>query len=247
MISKHSFAKYAAAVAGASALILAFAGSASAATTAPKQTPASLSTLISQNDSLITKRIANLTAADTKIAGMDGIQSSVVSTIAATTQTEIQSLTALKAKIDADTTMAAVRKDQKSISSFSPTVPQERSLAMSDRVSKIIANITALQAKLQTRITEAQSKGTDVTALQAAYADITAKLADASIQSQSVQTALITPVTTTTTTKSSAKGEKKAVTLASRDGIQAANADLKAARTDIQTIIDGLNVNKTTS
>ncbi len=90
-------------------------------------------------------------------------------------------LTALKARIDADTTVAALRAD---IARIAPAyrvyllvVPKTHLVAAADATEKASARFGPLASELQNLINLAKAAGKDVTAAQAALDDLNAKVA----------------------------------------------------------------------
>ena len=83
-----------------------------------------------------------------------------------------------------------------------------------------------------------QAAGKNVTALAAASADMTAKMADANAQAQAAQNGVssLLPDQGNATVIAS----NKAALIAARADIKTSTTDLKAARADIQTILSGL-------
>ena len=240
MTYKNTIIQSAAGVASVAALLAGFALTASAATTTGSAT--ALARVISRSDTAITARITALNNLSTRIGGMKNVPASEKASISSEVQTEIGTLTTLKGKIDADTDVATARADAKTITAdyriYALVVPQGYIVASSDRISTIVGLMNAIQAKLQTRITAAQTAGKDVTALQAAITDMTAKLSDATSQAQSAQTgvASLVPDQGNTTVAAS----NKAALVAARANLKTANSDIKAARQDVQTVINGL-------
>jgi len=92
-------------------------------------------------------------------------------------------LTALKASIDGDTTLAALRTDVGKIAPdyrvYLLVVPKTHLVAASDATAKAIARFGPLSSELQTLINQAKADGKDVAAAQAALDDLNAKVAQA--------------------------------------------------------------------
>ncbi|MBU6388859.1 hypothetical protein KGQ72_03240, partial [Patescibacteria group bacterium] len=98
--------------------------------------------------------------------------------------------------------------------------------------------MTDLGAKIQTRITAAQSAGADVSAFAAVYADMNAKIADAKTQAAAAQ-AGVSGLTPDQGDKTKATANRNAL-IAARADLKTATKDLQAARADIKTIVQGL-------
>ena len=242
MNTKNIVSKVAIGVAGVSTALLGFAFTASAATTVS----ATLPTIIGRSDTAITTRIAALNKMSARIGEMKNVPASEISNIANEVQTETTNLTNLKTKIDADTNVAAARADEKTITGdyriYALVIPQASIVASSDRVSTIAGMITALQTKIQARITADQTAGKDVTALATANADITAKVTDATSKASLAQSAVVSlaPDQGNATVAAS----NKSALLGAHANMQVSATDLKAARADIKTILAGLKADK---
>ena len=117
-------------------------------------------------------------------------------------------------------------------------MPQARIAAAADREVTLITMMNQLGAKLQARISASQSAGADVSKLLAALTDMSAKLSNASTQAQaavSVSAGLAPDEGEKTKMAANAAALKSA-----RTSIQAAHTDLVAARKDADQIIKGL-------
>ena len=246
MIYKHTIIKTVAGFAGVATLVAGFALSASAAGTT--NSSAALTRIIARSDTAITTRINSLNTLAARIAGMKNVTAAEQASLSSEVQTQISDLTTLKAKIDADTDIATARTDAKTITDgyriYAMVIPRGYIVASSDRVTTIVGLMNTIQAKLQARITTAQTAGKDVSALQTAMTDMTAKLSDATTQATNAQSSvvLLVPDQGSTTIASS----NKAAIQASRADIKTATSDLKTVRTDIQTIMNGLKAVNTT-
>jgi hypothetical protein len=193
-------------------------------------------------DQEITRRIAALNALQTRVSQMQEVSASFKASLAATVQNEITSLTNLQAKIDADTDLATLKTDVMSITAdyrvFMLVLPESRIAAAADRVVTLSSMFSSLGTKLQARIQTAAGAGADVTALNAALADISAKIADVQNQAQTAVTSTVSlqPDQGDKTVEASNTAALKAA----RADIQAAQKDLVAARADVKTIVAGL-------
>lgn len=190
-------------------------------------------------DQEIDRRVTSLNNLIAKINAMKKLPSEQKNSLAGKVQAEISSLTALKAKIDADTDAATLRTDKQSIVTsyrvYALFMPQIGLLATSDRVSVLIDKFSDLSAKIELRIQDAQTKGKNVQALQAAFADMKAKIADAKSQIATIQTEVssLTP---------EGYPSNKSTLLDARSKLKVVLDDLKTARQDVKTIIQGLRV-----
>lgn len=152
---------------------------------------------------------------------------------------EINTLTQLKTQIAADTSTTTLKADVESVTKnqrvYALVMPQISIAASADRVLAVAAQMDALAPKLQARITAAAAAGMNVSAAQTAYADMTAKVADAKVQAQAATslTANLKPDNGDKTLfASNAQALKDA-----RAKLKLAEADLRTARKDVNTIL----------
>lgn len=203
---------------------------------------ARLSTIIARGDADIDARIAALNKLNTRVQEMKNGSATLKANIASQIETNITNLTLLKAKIDADTDVTVARSDDQSIFNayriYALLVPQSWILASADRVTTLGGLMTTLGAKIQARISANQAAGKDVSALTTAYADMTAKIADANTHAASAE-AKVSGLTPDQGDKAKATANKNAL-LAARADIKTATQDLHAARADIKTMLQGL-------
>jgi hypothetical protein len=245
MIKKNKILKSALCFAGSTMFLLGFAFPV-LAETAGANTPLvpaeTLSKIIARSDAAITARIDALNKRLLRINEMKKVSDSEKGFATAQVQKQIDALTTLKIKIDADTDIATARDDAKKITEnyriYALIIPQMSIIASADRISIIVDLVTTLETKLQSRITDAQNSGKDVTALQTALTDIGSKLTDAGAQ---VKTALslVTSLSPDQGDATVAAANHTALLSAHTD-IKAAMADIQAIRKDIDTIIKGL-------
>ncbi len=200
-------------------------------------------TAISRGDTEITRRIAALNDLNTRIQAMQKVTDAFKAGISASITNEVNTLTTLKAKIDADTDLATLKTDIQSITGsyrvFALVLPQGRIAAAADREVELVSMMSTLGAKLQARITTAQQGGATTTALTAALTDMAAKLQDAQTQAEAAVTAsasLLPDGGDKTKMASNDAALKQA-----RADLKTAQTDLAAARKDVTTIVSGLN------
>ena len=190
----------------------------------------------------IDRRVADLNQLKTRIDGMKRVSDSSKTSLKGSIDAQIQILTDLKAKIQADTDDATLKADIQSITKsyriYMLVMPQVAVLATTDRIHTTMDLMTTFGTKLQTRITDAQTAGKDVTALQAAYADYTAKISDAGVQADAAS-ALVVNLKPDNGDQATMDANKKALADA-KAKLKVAQSDLKTARKDAQTIVQGL-------
>lgn len=216
--------------------------SAETGTTSTAGAEARLPKIIARSDAAIVARIADLNKLNTRIAGLKNVSDAAKTNIANEVQTNNEGLTSLKAKINADTDAGTALIDEKSIYGsyriYALVIPQGFILAAADRVGTIADMMTTTGTKLEARINVGKTAGKDVTALETALADFSAKISDARAQAATVESGVASLVPD--------QGDKTklqantAALKAARANIKTATQDLQAARKDAGTIIAGL-------
>lgn len=190
----------------------------------------------------IERRISSLNKLAARISGMKKVSDAEKSAISAEVTAEISELSSLKAKIDADKDIETLRADVRSITAsyriYALVIPQGTILAAADRLHTVIDSMSTTGAKVQARITEAQTAGKDVAAMQSAYADFTAKLADAKVQADAA-ISLVSSLTPDNGDQAKFQANHAAL-LDARAKIRAGQQDLVAARKDLKTIVQAL-------
>lgn len=184
-------------------------------------------------DREIDRRVTALTALQTRISNMKRVSTEKKDALRSEIQTAITNLTALKAKIDADTDPAVLKTDKQSIVTsyrvFLFLMPKVEILAHSDQVLETVAKMNENNAKLQEKITAAQTAGKDVTAANAAYTDRVAKIADA-------QAKALSAVDTVTPLTVEGSPANKTTLMAAKDMLKVARQDLNTAAADARKI-----------
>jgi hypothetical protein len=189
----------------------------------------------------IDRRITALNKLVTRVDDKKRVSQDGKDNISATAQSQIQLLTTLKAKIESDDT-TTLKDDVSTITKtyriFALVIPQGAIKAAADRIDTTVDLMTAFGTKLNTRINDAKTAGKDVSALESAYTDFTAKLADAKVQAQAAvdETVNLQPDNGDQATMTA----NKTALMDARAKLQAARKDLQAARADAETIIKGL-------
>jgi hypothetical protein len=197
----------------------------------------------------IDRRIAALNDLMLRVQAMNKVTDTLKTNLKSNVQLEIDGFTALKAKIEADTDLATLKTDIKSVTDsyriFMLVIPQGRISAAADRMATVINMMAAMGAKLQARITSAKTAGADTTAMEAALASLGTKLGSAQAHAQesiNVTAPLVPDNGDKTVMASNNAALKKAV-----DEIKAGQADIAAGRKDIETIIKGLKASASAS
>ncbi len=220
--------------------------SAATPSSAPRPTSAAVTpkvqTAIDKADKEIDRRISALNDLQARIDAMQRVTANFKQTLTTNISNQITGLTQLKAKIDTDTDMTTLKADVKMITDsyrvYMLVIPQARVAASADREVTLVTMMNQLGAKLQARVSAAQSAGADVSKLLVALTDMSSKLSDASAQSQasvSVSAGLSPDNGDATKQAQNAAAMKTA-----RADLLAAQKDLLAARKDADTIVKGL-------
>jgi hypothetical protein len=236
---------------GVAALALCLTGSVHAQATVGVSTSTSLKAnlsaarlpkIISNGDTAITARIAALNQLNVRVQDLKNVSAAEKANISNIVQSNITGLTALKAKLDADTDVTVAAADAKSIFGsyriYALIIPQGYIAAAADRVQTIAGMMNTIGVKLQTRITADQTAGKNVTAMQTALTDLNAKVADAVKQAQTAQSSIAT--LTPDQGNKTVMASNTAALKAARADIKVATEDLGAARSDAKTIIQDL-------
>lgn len=198
---------------------------------------ARLARIITRGNAEINRRLATLKTLDAKISSATKLTPADAATLSATVNTDITNLTSLETKLDADTTVSAAISDAQSIINsyrvYALVVPQINIIKAADDQQLAEGKLSALSTKLSARITAAQQKGTNVTALLASLADLNSKVAAAQTISSSIESGVIGLVPSDYNSNHS---------VLSGDGSQLKTAQgyIKAAIADAQEIISQL-------
>jgi hypothetical protein len=193
---------------------------------------------------MVDARLTELTKLDGRVAGATRITDAHRSSLTTIISSARAGLTDLKAQIASDTTAASLKPDCTSVvvdyRVFALRAPQVNLVIGSDAESAVITKIEGLEPRLSDAIAKAAAKGIDVTAAQAAFADLQAKVADASGK--------VTGLGDTVIAYTPADYNADHTLLdAPRTAVKDARADLKAARDDAKTIATTLRSSTTST
>lgn len=170
----------AALVVGPLALTLLASGTPAGAATPAPQTLQSAKTLV---DSRVDGRLHTLAALKTAVDAATHLSTGHRSTLAGLISSDTAGLTALRAKVDAETTIQAVRTDERSMVDdyriYLLVVPKVRFTVASDAELADAGKLQGARDKLAAAIAAAQAAGKDVSAEQGELADLSNQIAAA--------------------------------------------------------------------
>lgn len=185
----------------------------------------------------IDRRLASLNKVLERLNSFKHLSSDQRPVLTANVQEQIDSLTALRAKISADTDVATLKIDIQSIRDsyriYAFFIPQIHLLAAADAMIEATNKGTEIASMLETKISQAQSSGQDVASLLTILSDMRTNIDGAKTQAQNVQSA-VTPLT--------AEGYpgNKATLQEARTNLRSGRGNLEIARSDARTIRDSL-------
>jgi chromosome segregation ATPase len=209
----------------------------SATTLAPTAGPQVLSRLQTKGKAEIDRRIKNLQQALDKLSKSNTINAADKATLTGQVNDEVSSLTALEAKLNADTTAAAARTDVQSIVSdyrvYVLMLPKVRMVASDDRFSVVAEKLTSLHDKLQARVNSLNLSSATAGQVSTKLTDMKAKLDDAKAKFGGLSEQLLV-------LRPSDYNSNHAVLETFRAAMATAQSDLKAARDDAKSVIDDL-------
>jgi len=198
-----------------------------------------LSNLKQRADTEINRRIDALNKLLSILSQSKKLSASDAANLTSQVQADIDGLNTLKTKIDTDTDIATLRADVKSIINnyyiFAFFLDYIHLNAAFDRATTTTNNMTIVWTKLQTKITQAQNNGKDVTNLTTLLTDMQNKLNDA-------KSAIASAETEFTGLSASGYPNNKSTLQDARSKLQTVYQDLKTAYQDAGQIIQGLRI-----
>lgn len=190
----------------------------------------------------IDRRVEALAALITRVGDLKRLNADAKTSVVTSLTAQGQALTALKAKIAADTDEATLKADVKSVTDayrvFALVIPQGRIVVMADTEVYVSDALLTLGAKLDARLKAAQTAGKDVTALGAQLTDLGTKATDAKTQAQAA-IALIANLQPDGGDKTKMEANLKALNDA-RAKLKLGRDDIAAARQDAIKIVNAL-------
>jgi hypothetical protein len=192
-------------------------------------------TIKADADAAIEARLTKLQNESKLIAGMKDLSSTEAAAFQTSITTNINGLTALKAKIDGESDVTTLLSDYKSIFTsyriYSLFVPQLHLLAAADVMTAHTTTLSALATKLQAEITA----GNTSTVIQGELNDMKAMIADAQAKA-SATTGLVSGLVPDMGDKTVQASNHTAIHTARHSDISVGRTDLDAARADAKKI-----------
>jgi hypothetical protein len=222
-----------------SAIVLGLSGTSALAAEPTAAMVTHLAAIQTRGDADITQRITSLNALASKVASAKRLTADQKASLTTQTQSEVDGLTALKAKLDAETAnqVTEAKVDFQNIFAahyiYRFDLPRDERVLAADAQSDAAATLTALIPKLQAYIAQAQAKGSDVSSEQALLTDLQTKSADAQTKSQAVIASLV-PLVASGVPGNLVTIQSAATTL------KGTRTELGTARTDAQSIVTAL-------
>jgi hypothetical protein len=199
----------------------------------------SVAALRAFGDCEINRRLVTLTALSGAVGGSKGMTASDRAALRSQIATVRAGLTTLKGRIDGPSTIAALKLDIVAIASkfrvYVLFVPKVNLIRAADDVTALQPHFAAISADLAARIATAQGNGKDVTAAQAALADMNSKVAAAAALAGPIPARLLR-----LTPAQFDSGAASPILTSARTAILAAGADMKLAVTDAQAVVADL-------
>lgn len=187
----------------------------------------------------IDRRIASLEKLIERLSEMKRLSSEQIEDYKSQIQENIDGLTALRAKIEADSDLATLQADVKSIVSgyriYVFFIQYIHLNAAFDRAYTVYNNMNTVYGKLSTRIEEAKTNGEDVTELNTLLSDMNAKLNDA-------KTLLDQGLSELSGLTASGYPDNKSKLTDGRSKLKTIHQDLKTVHSNGRKIINGLRL-----
>lgn len=208
---------------------------ASANATGTEQTR--ITAIKTSGDTEISRRLTTLGSLTSKITSASRLTTTDKAALSAEVSTEANGLNSLKTTLDNATTIEDAKTAAKSIYTdyrvYALVVPKVNLVRVADDQQTVEVKLTALAAKLQTRLDTAKSNGKDVTSMQTTLTDMTSKISGAQTISSSVQAKVINLQPTDF-------NSDHAILSGDRDQLKLARSSNQAAYADAKNIVAGL-------
>lgn len=198
---------------------------------------AKLQLVINRGNNEIGRRLSTLQKLSGKINSAAKFSSADKATLSNQVSDEIDGLTALKTKLDADTVVANARTDAQAVITeyrvYALVVPKVGLVKAADDQQTAESRLSALAPKLESRINQAKSAGKNVTSLESGLADLKAQLATAQPLSSDVETSVVN-------LQPSDFNSDHTILSGYRDKLKTAQTSIRAAVSDANSIVNAL-------
>ncbi len=198
---------------------------------------AKLQRIINRGNNEIERRISTLQHLTDKLSSAFKLSDSDTAALTNEVNGEIDSLKALKTKLDADNTVADAQNDVKTIITeyrvYVLIAPKVHLVKVAADQQAAETRLLALIPKLESRINDAKSAGKNVTSLESGLADMKARLAKAQPLSSDVESSVIN-------LQPSDYNSDHTILSSYRDKLKTAQTDIQAAVSDAKSIVNAL-------
>jgi|ERR1035437_495523 hypothetical protein len=195
-------------------------------------------------DKEIGNRIDDLNKLISRINSMTNVTPAQKTQYTSVIQNEISSLTTLESQVNTDNSTTSIRADLQSITGgnrvYALVIPKTQILASVDRLNTLVASLTTISSKLQTRISLATASGTDFTTAEAKISDLNLRLSDATAQGRTAQTSVVNLVPDNG--NATVLASNNAALKAAREALKTAEQDMRTSRDDIKAILKALGI-----
>lgn len=198
---------------------------------------ARLAAIITKGDQEIERRLAALSKISAFIDKAVKLSESDKKVLSNEVSAVIDGLTALKTKLDAETTLAAAREDAKTILTqyrvYALIMPKIHLVKVADGQIVIETKLSEIASKLAERLSDLSAAGKDVASLEATLEAMLAKVATAQAISTSVQSKVIT-------LQPSDYNNDRTILAGHNTQLKTARQSLIDARADAKSIVAGI-------
>jgi hypothetical protein len=203
--------------------------------TAASQTKVQL--VINRGNSEISRRLSTLNKLSDKVNNTAKLTADDKASLSSEITAEIDSLNNLKTKLDADTTLSDAKTDAQAIINdyrvYALIVPKVNLVKTADDQQVAEGKLSALAAKLQTRISAVKAAGKKVTSLESELTNLNNKVSTAQAISGNIESSVIN-------LQPSDYNSNHSVLSGDRNQLKTAQTDIQAALTTTKTIITNL-------
>lgn len=193
--------------------------------------------IITRGNAEIDRRLATLKSLAGKVSGTTKLTASDQASLVSEVSDETTGLTNLRAKLDADTTVADAQTDAQSIITgyrvYALVVPKIGLVKTADDQQVAEAKFLALVPKLQSRIDTAKAAGKNVSSLQSGVNDMTTNLNNAQAISASVESSVVI-------LQPSDINADHTILSGYRDKLKTAQTDIRTAVSDAKSTVNAL-------